>query len=664
MAFEFDPTTLQASVKYSAEMVAWWKSLGDKASEVKGIISDTVKEWEKQGDASQFISQITYDISEKLKVINVDSATINKHLEDTVGTAKNFNVVLGELNASFNKAAASTKDWKEAWSAAEKGVRDFGGASIGVMLDLGQGIFKMGAGIAGLVAGTGGIGALVTGLVQVGQALDAMDKYWAQMNRAVYDTNAALGKMGEYSKSNVDLASDLGLKYVKNIQEVEKLIHSVATIGVSSEQLAKVTDSILDLTTRWSAMTPEKQMQLMSTYMKEFGLDGVNAHNVIKGLYLTASALKKDIKELDVMQFTEQVTRVAQDTRRMNFEFADAEKYVTVLVKQLGTAPDVLKRATEFAQGLMSYGQQSLGMQAYMMERMGVTGNVFEQLGTWTTDPELRGKAQISMFKQMIEDIGEKPIAEMGVKELAGVIKVGGFGGATPGWDEVTIAKAVKGGGAKLEELLADMEKAERKRADAQQEMPGNIAELVNATSAHTDFFKLWTETQFYRGKVTGVSYAESVAEEYYQEKGEIMTPEQLMKQIPGLKKEEAQKIYERQRKTEEYGEGEVGEAPEYVGMREDIIIARKQANLATQKSLFKKIHDIVQPIVGAGFTGPVEGTEEGRKRAGEAWAGQVTNLTSDLIDISVTIKKQEGQLSAFIGNEGTNETKMSTSRN
>lgn len=511
---------LRAGVKMSSEMVENWKNLGSKAYEVKDILTSALKEGHEQG---QEMYLVTDSITGQLKAIGENASIFTKELGTSVKTSAELSANLLLINTSFEKAVATASNWNKIIAQSERGMKDFGGTGATALWNLGEGLINIGSGIT---KGGLGVGQILEGLIQVGKVLDSMDKYWAAMNRAVYDTNAALGKMGEYSSSLVSLASDLGLKYVKNIQEVEKLINSVATIGVSEEHIAVVTDNILDLTTRWSAMTPEKQIQLMSTYMKEFGMDGVSAHNVIKGLYLTASKLKESVKELDAGQFIEQVTQVATNTRRMNFEFADAQKYVAVIVGQLGTTPDVLKRAAEFAQAMMQYGQQSLGMQVFMMERMGVTGNVFEQLGTWTTDPELRVKAQITMFKERIEDVGRKPIKEMGEKELAGVIKVAGFGGIIPGMDEVLIAEIVKKDGAGLEKLLGDMEKAERSRADAQKSMPGNIEELVRRTTANSDHFKLWTETQFFRKE--GVSgYVQRRAQEAAEE-GKTLSEQEL----------------------------------------------------------------------------------------------------------------------------------------
>ena len=504
--YKMDTVTLKATAEITEKIAYLFEKLGDNA----GIAKDRLKEiLEESTNVNTALEKVDGPMNEFGKYASLAKdiiRDINKeveHMKDGVDL----------VDKGWQRTAASIGNASKALDAFQKATHTVGGEAGDAALKLGQGLFDIATGIG---KGAAGIGDILGGLVKIGQVLDGMDKYWAKTNRAVYDTNAALGKMGEYSTDLVGLATTLGLKYVKNFQEVEKLLHSVAQVGVSYEHIAQVTDDILDLSTRWSAMTPDKQIKMMSDYMKDFGLSSVNAHNVIKGLLLTAEELKKTNRELDIQQYIDQVSQVSLATRRLNFEWGDAAKYVDVMVRHLGTAPDVLKRAAEFTQAMMQYGQQDLGMQVYMMDRMGVKGDVFTKLGTWTTDTDVRMKGQVKVFKEMVEDIGRggginAPMEKMTEQQLAGIMKVGGFGGVLPGMDEVTIAKIVKEGGVGLTNLLEKMYTAERQSAEDQKQLPGNIAEITKKTTAHTDFFKLWTDKEFYTRTTTGYAAADII---------------------------------------------------------------------------------------------------------------------------------------------------------
>ena len=505
--FKFDPLTNRATADLLKQMVELLDKSGDKA----WIVKDAMKEIFEE---SKHVEAALDKVDGFMEVFGKNASLAKEIIKGVNSEVGNMKAGVDLVDKSWQNTTVSISNASKAMHDLQKATSMLGGQAGEAMWKLGEGVLDLGKGIASIATNpVSGLMGILTGLVKIGQVLDEMDKYWAKVNRNVYDTNAALGKMGEYSTDLIGMATTLGLKYVKNFQEVEKLLHSVAQVGVSHEHIAQVTDNILDLSTRWSAMTPEKQLKLMSDYMKDFGLSSINAHNVIKGLLLTAEELKKTNRELDIQQYIDQVTQVSLATRRLNFEWGDAAKYVDVMVRHLGTTPDVLKRAAEFTQAMMQYGQQDLGMQVYMMEKMGVTGNVFQKLGTWTMDTGLRQQAQVGMFEMMIKRVSGKELGEFkgeeGVRELAGVIKLGGYGGVLPGMDEVTIAKVAEKGGEGLKKLLDDMHKAERQDAEHQKKMPGNIAELVSKTTAHTEFYKLWTETQFYTRSITGYSARE-----------------------------------------------------------------------------------------------------------------------------------------------------------
>lgn len=530
MPNKLDPVTLRAYREEIETLTEFFEDLGRKGPEAFEAIMKIARE-----NLALFGENrdITGQVTDKLKEMGIEGKKFVEYLDQSSKSGAKLDQQMREVHSTFKSVSSAAGDFSKLLREIESGMTLFGGTSANVMFDLGEGVFKIGKSIAMIAKDPlGGVTGIVNGLVEVGKALDAMDKYWAGMNRSVYDTNAALGKMGEYSESLVVLASHLGNEYVRNIQEVEKMLGSLAKIGVSEENLARVADGVLETHTKWSELTPEKQIKMMSDFMKEFGMNSLNAQNVVKGLYMTAAALKNSVNELDISQFIEQVTRVAIASRRLNIEFEDTKGHIATVMKHLGEAPDALQRAAEFSQSMLSYGQQNIAMQVYMMEQYAkVSGGPFEAAGAWVAGGQPRIEAQTRMVTDMLSLVLGKDIEKAKPQELMGAMQITGLTSQLfPRLDEVTIKKISEEGGKGFADLMKDLAKEETRRADLQKELPGNVKKIVDKTTAITDHAKIWTETEFFRkGAKTMEAYAKEVGAEIEKTTGRRATAADLI---------------------------------------------------------------------------------------------------------------------------------------
>ncbi len=374
----------------------------------------------------------------------------------------------------------------------------YGGEFADAMMKASEGVKDIVTGILSFnpLSMAASIKGIADGVFKLAQAADKVDEYMANVNRSMYDISAHMGDLGVNSAQVRDIASDLAPKYGKFAGEIDQIVKGVADIGVSSEHIRDVTDDILNLSTIWADMTPEKQLQMMSGYMKEFGLNSKEAHNVVKNLVLDANLLKESITELDVDEFINQINTVAINTRSWNVDLYEAQAFVEGLAMSFGDTAESMQRAGDIAPKLMGYGMGDLGMQAFMMGEAGVSGDVFKQIGEFTLNSEKRAEAQLNTFESMVSRIsgGEELVDIADEERLAGMLQVGAQGGVLPGFTPVEIAKLVEGGGAGTAEILTKIrmkleETAEKEAeaANAQKALPQNVDQIMKDVTKLTD---------------------------------------------------------------------------------------------------------------------------------------------------------------------------------
>ena len=428
------------------------------------------------------------------------------------------------------KASASTTNINKDLKGAAQSLKGLGSLYGGEFADA---MVKASSGVKDIVAGilsfnplnwAASVKGITDGIFKLAEAADKVDGYMADVNRSMYDISAHMGELGVNSEEVRDIASDLAPKYGMFAGEIDKVVKGVADIGVSSEHVRDVTDDILNLTLIWSDMTPEKQLNLMSGYMKEFGLNSKEAHNVVKNLVLDANILKESITELDVDQFIDQIHSVAMNTRSWNVDLYQAQSFVEGLALSFGDTAESMTRAADIAPKLMGYGRGDLPMQAYMMQQAGIgDDDVFKQIGTFTIDAEKRAEAQLNTFETMVENIsGEKLETISDPERLAGMLQIGAQGGVLPGFTEAEIKELVEGGGAgmgdvfdKIREQLTASAKKEEERAEAAKKLPQHIESIKDdvtklSTRVMIDIEVATRESAFYlKEMVTGGSGVE-----------------------------------------------------------------------------------------------------------------------------------------------------------
>lgn len=478
-------TTINALEVSSKRVTESMKQMGSESSEVL----TTIKEWVSNGAT---YAGILNKITENAELFGKHAEVFKKYFIESAIAGKDLEVSTNKLSKNMRDAAIEATKFKEAMSEIGKVAEIYGGVAGNLLVGITKGTTDIIMGFKSLDPAQ-----VISGVLQLGKALDDAGKYIGTMNREIYDTGAALGKMGEYNENLVKTSSQIAINYSMMPEKVQAVMHQVANAGVSLQNISEVTESIVGLSMRWSDLTPEKQLKMMSDYMDNFGMSSVQAHNVIKNLYMDASKLKGSITELNVMKFMEQVSQVALSVRQWGFEFADAEKYVTSIAARLGETPEALKRAGELATGLMGYGMGNVGLQAYLMELSGYKGNIFQMIGAFGYDMAATTKAQRAGIEQFSKDISGKTLEKItDPSELRGVFQLAAQKGYLPEltgpvmkqiMDETRPELAGLGAGERVTKILEDIFKAGAENKDARIELPGNVKRIAESVTTFKD---------------------------------------------------------------------------------------------------------------------------------------------------------------------------------
>ena len=185
------------------------------------------------------------------------------------------------------------------------------------------------------------------------------------INRQMYDINASLGEAGTRGLEFEEIISDTALAFHAQFDEVRGVADGLADIGMNGADIKDTLDDVFAITRNWSDVTPEKQMSLMSDYMKEFGMNGKDAFSVMNQLYQTSQELRKDLPNLDIQKFVDQTQSVALSMRSYGVEAQDAIALTSTLAR-LGVEQ---ARIPELAQKLGGIGLQGAAETGYMAQQ-------------------------------------------------------------------------------------------------------------------------------------------------------------------------------------------------------------------------------------------------------------------------------------------------------
>ncbi len=186
-----------------------------------------------------------------------------------------------------------------------------------------------------------------------------------EINRQMYDINAALGEAGTKGVEFEGIISDTALAFHAQFNEVRNVADGLADIGMNGDDIKDTLDDVFALTRNWSDVTPEKQMSLMSDYMKEFGMNGKEAWATMNSLYQTSQDLRKDLPNLDIQKFVDQTQSVAISMRKYGLETQDAIAMTSTLAR-LGVEQ---ARIPEIAERMGGIGLQQAPETAFMAQR-------------------------------------------------------------------------------------------------------------------------------------------------------------------------------------------------------------------------------------------------------------------------------------------------------
>ena len=206
----------------------------------------------------------------------------------------------------------------------------------------------------------------VNGLLKaaVGTTIDWYNHTF-EINRQMYDINAALGEAGTRGLEFESIISETALAFHAQFDEVRNVADGLADIGMNGDDIKDTLDDVFALTRNWSDITPEKQMSLMSDYMKEFGMNGKEAWATMNSLYVTTQDIRKDLPNLDVQKFVDQTQSVALSMRQYGLETQDAIAMTSTLAR-LGVEQ---ARIPEMAERMGGIGLQQAPETAFMAQK-------------------------------------------------------------------------------------------------------------------------------------------------------------------------------------------------------------------------------------------------------------------------------------------------------
>lgn len=278
---------------------------------------------------------ITESISAKMKEIEEQIKKVGKVTDDNIEKVK-------ELTGEFESLAKT----KSALEGLEKVIRGIG-AALGIALPQ--------------------LKALEI-VMFIAKATFEWSENSAKVNKQLYDIGANLGYMGDKATEVYAITAkgteSLAWQFKVSNEEVRNTIGGLTQIGFGMGNIEESTGKVLALSKLWSEYTPQEQTKIMSRYMKEFGMEGEQAQNVMIGIVNLANELKGIMPKLDIKEFASQVQDVAVSMRKYGLEASDAIALTATLTK-LGIDQ---ARIPELAKGIGAMGMDDPAKTMYMMD--------------------------------------------------------------------------------------------------------------------------------------------------------------------------------------------------------------------------------------------------------------------------------------------------------
>lgn len=314
----------------------------------------------------------------------ISQEELNKKLKNTDNTLDEINNDLRETIEKLRKAEELSGRWNNE-------IKQLGSEMSGVLENL-TGISLPGLSIA----------------QWIGKAANTTVDWYnhtAVVNREFYDMEANLGNIGKLSYEFESNIRGVSQALLMPIDDVRELGTGLAAIGFTVNELVDGITDVASLTTLWSEVTPEKQMSMMSDYIKEFGMNGREASDMMLTLYNTANNLKDVMPKLDIKAFVDQTHEVAMEMRQYGLEAQDAIALTSTLVK-LGVDQ---ARVGELAKAVGGAGMGGAATVAYMATQAPGAGEAMREggitqvMGEFLLDSDKRLAAQTAFLDEMVQ---------------------------------------------------------------------------------------------------------------------------------------------------------------------------------------------------------------------------------------------------------------------
>lgn len=170
-------------------------------------------------------------------------------------------------------------------------------------------------------------------IMYIAQTIFEWSESSAKVNKQLYDIGANLGHMGEMAGITAGKVSSIAWAFGVTNEAVRDAETGLTKIGVRMKDLEDVTKNQVALSKLWAEYTPQEQTRIMGRYMKEFGMEGKEAQNVMIGIVDLANRLKEIMPKLDIKEFASQIQDVAVSMRKYGLETSDAIALTGVLAK-------------------------------------------------------------------------------------------------------------------------------------------------------------------------------------------------------------------------------------------------------------------------------------------------------------------------------------------
>ena len=293
--------------------------------------------------------------------LKLQAETLNKH-------TKAGKEAYAEIQAKMEEISEEAKTVNEAllgWEKTSNNLKNVFGILDNTIGKLGN---TLGQGSLDIAKWVTGIGSFYQIAMLAAKTLFDWYEHTAAINRNIYDTNAAMGDLGIAGSKFEDTITSTAWKFKENTDNVANTVNLLAKAGVHQKDMDDAVRGVYTYSKLWSELTPEKQVALMSTFMKEFNMTGKEAGATMIGIFETAQHLKSEYPSLvmDAGKFTEQTAEVALHMRKYGLEAAEAVALTSTLTR-LGVEQ---ARIPELAKSIGTIALEQTAVRAAMTQEL------------------------------------------------------------------------------------------------------------------------------------------------------------------------------------------------------------------------------------------------------------------------------------------------------